>query len=292
MKRVKRFGFMVLIMFFCMVGGFCNSYTASAEAADGKVKVFAENGKQISDFHSIKADMKKMDLKIVSTAKGKGSLSYFIYCKNSKNPFSYYVKDGVLHLEESGLELPSRKELIQKLGKKGQNYFPKVTVYVPEKTVIKNINVPYVDLFLGKKAHFANTQIQMKEGDVFCKGSSITGTVKISLNDGDFFGGMLNVPGNMEIAAKEGDIFVTGLKVSGDLKVNCNLGDIFVSKVDKKSFDAMSVTATTSVGDMFVLGEMKAGKKKEKGSGYYYKKNGTGKGKFTIITELGDIFLK
>ena len=54
----------------------------------------------------------------------------------------------------------------------------------------------------------------------------------------------------------------------------------------------MSVTATTSVGDMFVLGEMKAGKKKEKGSGYYYKKNGTGKGKFTITTELGDIFLK
>ncbi len=292
MKREKRFRLMMLMVFFCMAAGFCSSHASSKGAENGKVKVFTEKGKQIPSFHSIEADMKKMDLKIVSTAKERGSLSYTIYCKNSKNPFSYYVKNGVLHLKESGLEQLSMTERKQKLGKKGWNYFPKVTVYIPEKTVVKNINMSYADLFLGKKIHFANTQIHMKKGDIFCKKSGITGTLKISLDDGDFFGKMINVPGSMEITAKEGDVYITGLKISGELKVNCNLGDIFVSEVDKKSFSAMSITAATSVGDMFVSGEMKAGKKKEKGSGYFYKKDGKGKWKLTITTKLGDIFLK
>ena len=313
MKRIKILGAAAVILLLCVVGEFWNSYAASAKgAANGTIKVFEEKRKQLPSVRRIEADLDYIDFKITYTKERKSGLSYSIYCKNSKNPFQYHVNNGVLYLKEKGVKGLSNEERKQKFGKNWWKYHPNVTLYLPAKTGIKNINVAKGDLLIGKKVRFSDMDIQMNGGDMVISGLTVSGTTRINLNEGDIVVKDLTVPGNVQITAKEGDIVVKDLTVSGnvqitakegdmlanDLKVSGKLlltsgeGDILVAKIGKKYFDAMTITADALDGDMLVLGDMKAGKVKRKGYGCFYKKNGTGKGKLKITAKEGDILLK
>ena len=294
MKQVKIFGITVVILLLCMAGRVCDSHAASVTGATGgEVKVFEGKRKQLSSFHSIEADLTDLDLKIVSTEKQNSSLSYSIYCKNSKNPLTYSVKNGVLYLKEMGIKNLSNKELKQKIGKKWWKYWPKVTLYVPANTVIKNskINMKEGDLAIGKKTHYKDMNVQVKYGDIALSSLQVSGTAKINAVEGDIAAAAPVVSGNMQITAKYGDIALVGLRVSGNVQVNSTDGDIVV-KADNKEFGSLTVTVSTKYGDMLVLGNMRNGKKKASGTGWYYKKSGTGKGKLSIVTKYGDILLK
>lgn len=293
MKRVKIFGLTVIILILSMAGGFCGSHAVSGkEAAGGNIKTYEGKRTQLSSVHGIEADLEQIDLKIVSTKKQKSSLSYSIYCKNSKNPFGYHVKNGVLYLKESGLKGLSNKEREQEFGKKWWKYRSRVTVYLPEKSGVKKVNVTKGDLIVGKKVHFGDMDIQMKEGDIVISGLSVSGATKINMDKGDCVANTVTVSGNMQITAKEGDILANGLKVSGKLQIHSDEGDILVTKIDKKYFDAMTITADAFDGNILALGMMRDGKVKEKGDGWCYKKNGTGKGTLEIVAKEGDILLK
>lgn len=294
MKRVKIFGITVAILLLCMAGGVCESHAANVTGVLGEeIKVFEGKRKQLPSFHSIEADLTDLDLKIVSTKKQSSSLSYSIYCKNSKNPLTYSVKNDVLYLNEMGIKNLSKEELKQKIGKKWWKYSPKVTLYVPANTVIKNskINMKEGDLAIGKKTHYKDMNVQVKCGDIALSSLRVLGTAKINAVEGDIAVAALVVPGSLQITTKHGDIALVGLKVSGNMQINSTNGDIVV-KTDKKNFNSLMVTCRTKYGDMLVMGNMRNDKKKASGDGWYYKKSGSGKGKLKIVTKQGDILLK
>ena len=294
MKRIKIFSIIAVILLFCIAGEFQDGHATAKGAAAGKVKLFEGKKKQLSSVHRIEADLDMIDFRIVSTKKQKSSFAYSVYCKNSKNPLQYDVKNGVLYLKETGYKELSHEERKQKFGDDWWKwkYRSKVTLYLPEKTGIKDINVTKGDLIIGKQVHFSDMDIQMEKGDLVISGLHVSGTTKINLKEGDLVAKTVVVPGNMQVTAKEGDITASDLKVSGNLQINSDEGDILVAQIGKKYFDAMTITAVAADGDMLVLGNMKTGKKKSKGCGYSYKKNGKGKGKLTIVTKEGDILLK
>ncbi len=294
MKQVKIFGITVAILLLCMAGGVCESHAASVRgAAEGEVKVFEGNREQLPSIHSIEADLTDLDLKIVSTEKQKSSLSYSIYCKNSKNPLTYSVKNGVLYLKETGIKKLSNKEKKQKIGKKWWEYWPKVTLYVSADTVIKNsrVNMTEGDLAIGKKIHCKDMNVQVKNGDIALSAIQVSGTAKINAVEGDIAAAGSVVSGNMQITTKYGDIAAVALKVSGKLQINSTDGDI-VLHLDKKGFNSLAATVSAKYGDILVLGKMRGGTKKSKGDGWYYEKKGTGKGRLKIVTKEGDILLK
>lgn len=294
MKQVKIFGITVAVLLLCMAGGVCNSHAASVKGAvEGEVKVFEGNRKQLPAIHSVEADLTDLDLKIVSTDKQKSSLSYSIYCKNSKNPLTYSVKNGVLYLKETGIKELSGKEMKQKIGKKWWKYWPKVTLYVPANTVIKNskINMKEGDLAIGKKIHYKDMNIQVKNGDIALSAIQVSGMAKINAVEGDIAAAGPVVSGNMQITTKYGDIAAVGLKVSGELQISSTDGDMVIH-LNKKEINSLTVTASTEYGNMLVLGGMRKGTKKAKGDGCYYQKKGSGKGRLKIVTKEGDILLK
>ncbi len=294
MKRTKIFSIIAIILLLCMAGKFQDGHATAKGAATENGKVFEGKNKQLSSVHRIEADLNMIDFRIVPTKKQKSSFSYSVYCKNSKNPLQYNVKNGVLHLKEAGYKGLSNKERKQRFGDDWWKwkYRSKVILYLPAKTGIKNIHVTKGDLSIGNQVHFSDMNIQMEEGDLVSSGLHVSGATKINLKEGDLVVNALTVSGNMQVTAKEGDILASGLKVSGNLQINCDEGDILVAKIGKKYFDAMTITAVAVDGDMLVLGDMKTGKKKVKGYGYSYKKNGKGKGNLTIVTKEGDILLR
>lgn len=294
MKRTKIFSIIAVILLLCMAGKFQAGHVAAKGAATEKIKIFEGKKKQLSSVQRIEADLNMIDFKIVYTKEQKSSFSYSIYCKNSKNPLQYDVKNGVLHLKETGYKGLSNKEREQRFGDNWWKwkYRSKVTLYLPAKTGIKNIHMTEGDLIIGKQVHFSDMNIQMEKGDLVISGLHVSGTTKINLKEGDLIAKTVVVSGNMQVTAKEGDILASNLKVSGNLQINSDEGDILVAQIGKKYLDAMTITAVAADGDMLVLGDMKTGKKKAKGYGYSYKKNGKGKGNLTIVTKEGDILLK
>lgn len=290
---VKLFCVAAVILLICMAGGFQNSHAASVKViVDGKVKVFEGKTKLPSSLQSVEADLDNIDLKIVPAKKQKISLSYSIPCKNTKSPLEYYTKDGVLYLKESGLQRLSNKEWKKKFGKKWWKHWPQVTLYLPEKTGIKNINVTKGDFLIGKEVHFADMDIQMNEGDIIMSGLNVSGTARINMREGDLIADDITVSGSMQVTAKEGDIVANGLIVQGKLQINSDEGDIIVARIGKKYFDAMTITANALDGEIFATGDMKTGKVKQKGEGRYYNKNGIGAGRVDIVTKEGDILLR
>lgn len=289
---VKIFCVAAVILLICMAGEFQKSHAASVKViVDGKVKVFEGKAKLPSSLQSVEADLDNIDLKIVPAKRQKLSLSYSIPCKNTESPLEYYTKDGVLYLKESGLQRLSNKEWKKKFGKKWWKHWPQVTLYLPEKTAIKNINVTKGDFMIGKDVHFEDMDIQMNEGDIIMSGLNVSGTTRINMKEGDLIADDLTVSGSMQVTAKEGDIVAGDLKVPGKIQINSDEGDIIVSRIEKKNFDAMTITANALDGEILVKGDMKNGKVKEKGDGQYYNKNGTGTGKVDIVTKEGDILL-
>lgn len=222
MKQVKIFGITVAVLFLCMVGRVCDSHAASIKGSvEGEVKIFEENRKQLPALHSIEADLTDLDLKIVSTKKQKSSLSYSIYCKNSKNPLTYSVKNGVLYLKETGIKELSSKELKQKTGKKWWRYWPKVTLYVPADTVIKssraimdegNLQVNSTDgdivLHLDKKeVHSLSMTVGTKCGDMLVLGKLGNGKKKAK-GDGWYYEKKGSGKGRLKVVTEDGDILL------------------------------------------------------------------------------------
>ena len=291
MKQVKIFGITMVILLLCMAGKVCESRAANVTGVLGEEgKVFEGKRKQLPAFHSIEADLTDLDLKIVSTKKQSSSLSYFIYCKNNENPFTYAVNNGVLYLKETGIKNLSKEELKQKIGKKWWKYSPKVTLYIPANTVINNsrINMKKGNLAIGKKTRYKDMNVQVKGGDIALSSLRISGTAKINTAKGNIAAATLVVPGSLQITTKDGDIAWVGFKVSGNTRINSTNGNIVV-RTDKKNFNSLTVTGRTKYGSMLVIGN---GKKKASGDGRYYKKNGSGKGKLNITTKYGNILLK
>ena len=121
------------------------SSTVKAETRQSKkIYKYRQDKKKTSKFSSIKAECNSLDIVIDKSGSKDFYVSYNLNCKNSSNPVSCKVEDGVLYIKETKLEWPSAHVYINKWDKLGKdvnykNYINKVYVHIPSDINLKNI---------------------------------------------------------------------------------------------------------------------------------------------------------
>lgn len=239
----------------------------SAKQDTANVKTYQIKNKKLGTFSSIAANLDYIDLIIKPSKDQSAYLSYELHCKNNKNPFSYNIKNGCLHLNESNFKeawitVKNKTTAIKQWKFTTQNYISAVTLYVPSGTTYNssnivmnegdlsinglhckkaNIKLKYSDVTV-KKLSCNNAAITTTDGDITVADLNITGTTSVKTADGDITLARVKVPGTLQLDTADGDISA-GLKVSGTLKINTEDGDINAPSL------AVSCTARISVLD-------------------------------------------
>lgn len=207
-----------------------NMKSAKKNTAD--TKTYKMKNKKLGAFSSIAADLDYIDLIIKPSKNQSAYLSYELHCKNNKNPFTYKIKDGCLHLNESNFieAWDSSKSSISikqwKFTAQSYNNIDMVTLYVPSGTTYKNSNIVMNEGDLavnGLRCKKAN--LKLENGDAAVKKLSC-GNITVTTTDGDLIISDLNVTGTATVKTADGDITLTGVKVPGTLQLDTEDGDI------------------------------------------------------------------
>ncbi len=209
-----------------------NMKSAKKNTADAKT--YKMKNKELGTFSSIAADLDYIDLIIKPSKNQSAYLSYELHCKNNKKPFTYKIKDGCLHLNESNfIEAWAAVNNSSKLSTSinqwkftVQNYINTVTLYVPSGTTYKNSNIVMNEGDLAVNGlRCKKTSLKLEDGDATVKKLSC-GNITVTTTDGDLIISDLNVTGTATVKTADGDITLTGVKVPGTLQLDTEDGDI------------------------------------------------------------------
>lgn len=227
-----------------------NMKSARQNAKD--VNTYKIKDKKLGTFSSITADLDYVDLIIKPSKNNSAYLSYELHCKNNKNPFSYDIKNGCLHLKESNFKeiswnaIENNKTItVINEWKYINNYTNAVTLYVPSGTfyesssfilndgdlLIDGLHCQKANLRLNdgdatiSKLFCNNAAVTTTDGDIKMTNMNITRNAKITTEDGDITLAKVKVPGTLQLDTMDGDIR-GGLSVSGTLKIDTEDGDI------------------------------------------------------------------
>lgn len=169
----------------------------------------------------------------------------------------YQVKDGVLNLREtkavSGythIDIDFMGEVLSGGNESGSG----VVLYLPEKKVLKNIDVTmdFGDVQMnGVQAEGGN--IRNDDGDIVLSGCKMQ-DVKIEADYGDveLKSGTWQ---NGSITLDDGDVSIKSTKLSGNISISNSYGDIDL-ELAKKDLEQLEITAKTDFGDIDVPDEM------------------------------------
>lgn len=285
MRITKKIGIISILLCLC---GLCiygigyagggMKYVQAKESAGIKhqtKKLYLVNQKKLQSVHTIKANLRHIDLQLKPSKDDNFYISYNLYGKNKNNPLKYSVKSGILSLKETKGQTSSYYRRINfnflnlLLGKQNTVYYQNlVTVYIPANAQLENsvLNLGEGDLEM-KNLHGKTTQIQLSEGDLEMKNVSLE-TAAISLENGDINAAKFQASGSVTMAAEDGDISLS-LKKSctknlhifletedGDLSVKKSLGGKVTKKGNKQSYEkntkdaASELKATSKYGDI------------------------------------------
>ena len=211
--------------------------TVKAETRqDKKIYKYRQDKKKTSKFSSIKAECNSLDIVIDKSGSKDFYISYNLNCKNSSNPVSYKVEDGVLYIKETKLEWPSAHVYINKWDKLGKdvnykNYINKVYVHIPSDINLKNIgfDTGSGDLYI-KNISVEDGKFNTESGDLDITGSKITGSVDIRTGSGDVDIDKSDINKIFKIKTESGDIEVYNSSVNAQLYVNAGSGDVDIDK--------------------------------------------------------------
>ncbi len=248
--------------------------TKTAKKNSNNVKTYKLKSKKLGSFSSISANLSYVDLVIQPSKDQNAYLSYELFCKNSKNPFSYSIKNGCLYLKESNLQPCSLKEAVIKknnivfVGNKSVffNNTNPIILYVPSKKSFKNsffnmkdgdlhmnglhcqtakLNLKYGDTTI-KKTSLDKASITTIDGDINMNNLTVSKTINIKTENGDILASKMKVPGTLSLDTIDGDINASNLHVSGNVKIDTEDGDINVSSLSASG----KVQITTIDGDI------------------------------------------
>lgn len=218
-----------------------------------------------------------IDLIIKPSKDQSAYLSYELHCKNNKNPFSYNIKNGCLHLNESNFKeawitVKNKTTAIKRWKFTTQNYISAVTLYVPSGTTYNNSNIvmnegdlsinglhckkaniklKYSDVTV-KKLSCNNAAITTTDGDITVADLNITGTTSVKTADGDINAPSLAVSGTARISVLDGDINAPNLGISGTLQINTEDGDLNIPNL--YTYTSGTVKISTEYGDINASG--------------------------------------
>lgn len=218
-----------------------------------------------------------IDLIIKPSKDQSAYLSYELHCKNNKNPFSYNIKNGCLHLNESNFKeawitVKNKTTAIKQWKFTTQNYISAVTLYVPSGTTYNNSNIvmnegdlsinglhckkaniklKYSDVTV-KKLSCNNAAITTTDGDITVADLNITGTTSVKTADGDINASRLAVSGTARISVLDGDINAPDLGISGTFQINTEDGDLNIPNL--YTYTSGTVKISTEYGDINASG--------------------------------------
>lgn len=203
---------------------------------DKKTYKYKQNKKRTSKFSSIKAECNSLDIIIDKSGSKDFYVSYNLDCKNSSNPVSYKVEDGVLYIKETGLEWPSAHVYINKWDKPGKDvnykdYTNKLYVHMPSGANLKNIgfDTEMGDLYI-KNISVEYGKLNTESGDLDITGSKILGNIDIKTGSGDVDIDKSDVKDLLKIWTESGDTEVYDSGINGQLYVNTGSGDVDIDK--------------------------------------------------------------
>ena len=213
-----------------------------------------------------------IDLIIKPSKDQSAYLSYELHCKNNKNPFSYNIKNGCLHLNESNFKeawitVKNKTTAIKQWKFTIQNNINAVTLYIPSGTTYNssnivmnegdlsinglhckkaNIKLKYSDATV-KKLSCNNAAITATDGDITIADLNITGTTSVKTADGDINASRLAVSGTARISVLDGDI-----GISGTFQINTEDGDLNIPNL--YTYTSGTVKISTEYGDINASG--------------------------------------
>ena len=218
-----------------------------------------------------------IDLIIKPSKDQSAYLSYELHCKNNKNPFSYNIKNGCLHLNESNFKeawitVKYKTTAIKQWKFTIQNNINAVTLYIPSGTTYNssnivmnegdlsinglhckkaNIKLKYSDATV-KKLSCNNAAITATDGDITIADLNITGTTSVKTADGDINASRLAVSGTARISVLDGDINAPDLGISGTFQINTEDGDLNIPNL--YTYTSGTVKISTEYGDINASG--------------------------------------
>ena len=165
-----------------------------------------------------------------------------------------------------------------------------VTLYLPEKKVLKNIDVTmdFGDVQMnGVQAESGS--IESDDGDIVLSGCKMQ-DVKIEADYGDveLKSGTWE---NGSITLDDGDVSIRSTKLSGDISISNSYGDIDL-ELAKKDLEQMGITAKTDLGDIDVPDEMEDLVQGETGEYSFSYTPDQPAGRLKLVNDDGDITIE
>lgn len=267
-----------------------NAMSGSAKKEDG---ISTQKKIKLDDFDELQADLTIGDLNILPSGDDSCYLSWRIPAKNGKTAVEYQVKDGVLNLRETKAVSGYTHINIDFMGEVlsgGDESGSGVTLYLPEKKVLKNIDVTmdFGDVQMnGVQAESGS--IESDDGDIVLSGCKMQ-DVKIEADYGDveLKSGTWE---NGSITLDDGDVSIRSTKLSGDISISNSYGDIDL-ELAKKDLEQMGITAKTDFGDIDVPDEMEDLVQGETGEYSFSYTPDQPAGRLKLVNDDGDITIE
>ena len=267
-----------------------NAMSGSAKKEEG---ISTQEKIKLDDFDELQADLTIGDLNILPSGDDSCYLSWRIPAKNGKTAVEYQVKDGVLNLRETKAVSGYTHINIDFMGEVlsgGDESGSGVTLYLPEKKVLKNIDVTmdFGDVQMnGVQAESGS--IESDDGDIVLSGCKMQ-DVKIEADYGDveLKSGTWE---NGSITLEDGDAKIQNTKLSGDVSVENSYGDIEL-ELGKKDLERLEITAKTDFGEIDVPDTMENLMQKEEDEQSFSYVPDQPAGRITLMTKDGDISLE
>ena len=286
-----------------MASGWASGGKAYAETYDLNVmsgSATKENGisvqgkTKIDDFDELQADLAIGDLHILPSGDDSCYLSWRIPSRKGKTAVECRVRNGILHIEEAEAAVSNYIhvdiDFIGEVLSSGKEAETGVTLYLPEKKILKKIDVTmeYGDLWMnGVQAESGS--IQSDDGDIALSGCRMQ-NVKLESDYGD----VALKSGSWEngaITLHDGDVKIKNMKLAGDVPVNNSYGDIDL-ELEKKDLEQLAVTAKTEFGDIDVpdtMEDLVRGEEDEQSFSYAPDQEA---GRIKLVSHDGDITIE
>lgn len=278
-------------------GGRAYAETYDLNAFDGSAKkeesISVQEKIKIDDFEKLQADLAIGDLRILPSGDDSCYLAWRIPSKKERTAVEYRVQDGILNIEETRnvsdtirIDIDFAGEILSG-GKESETG---VTLYVPEKKVLKemDIHMDFGDIQMNR-VQAESGRIQSDDGDIVLSGCGMQ-NIKLEAGYGDveLNSGMWE---NGSIVLDDGDVTIKNTKLSGEVSVENSYGDIEL-EMGKKDLEQLEITAKTEFGEIDVPDSMENLLRKEEDEQSFSYAPDQAAGRITLMTKDGDISIE
>ncbi len=273
-----------------------NRLSTSAMKNENSSAVLAKT--QIDDYHNLEINLNILDLKVIPSEDEHFYISYNVNTDKQNSALTYTVGNDTLTLKETNSSTGSFVHV--DIGFLADLFHDKdtpdsensITLYVPEDTVLKklNLNSDMSEIQIAS-VNADSGSIRTESGDIELKSCDLN-NVTLNSDMGDITIKKSNLD-TCTLTSKSGDFECTNVTFSGDTSITSDMGEVDIEG-PTDNLTKLAIQVNTNIGDIHASDTLDGYFKKndEDYTQTFLKDVEKPVGNLTIQTDSGDVSLK